>query len=320
MLILLLITTALFALPLAPTAGLFLWRRHALGPPQLSEGAYTPDHFARTLIGKLRSHLPILDGARPLIQEHRLDGEPLLVVPSTVHRIGSDCIKTMTYALGDITLPASLSFKKEVAAEGSLRSGENGRYRVLYSADILHLAKNSTIIRWCHAGRQLVIDGGAQILGRATANVRMIVAAPCMFTSLTAPEIVIGDGGEALPAEAGAGALEVWVEEERVVQGDLALPANSRHRGSLKAHGRLLIGADSIVTGGLVCDGDISIGPRCRIWGPVVADGAIEIAGGCVIGRPGRPASVAGASVSVVTPGLVYGAVHASHSGIISNT
>ena len=117
------VTTILFMFPFAPTAGLFLRRRQALGPSPLSEGAYAPDHFARNLIAKLRARAALI--AQPLITvfEYRLDGEPLLILPASMRRVPSECATKMSYALADAVLPGALPCDKEIAAEGSLLTG-----------------------------------------------------------------------------------------------------------------------------------------------------------------------------------------------------
>jgi hypothetical protein len=311
------VTTILFMFPFAPTAGLFLRRRQALGPSPLSEGAYAPDHFARNLIAKLRARAALI--AQPLITvfEYRLDGEPLLILPASMRRVPSECATKMSYALADAVLPTALPCDKEIAAEGSLLTGGNASYRALYAADTLHIGGNSTVIRWCHADTHLKVDKGCRILGRASANKTIKVDAPCLFMTLTAPTILIGS---AEPRMGGAktGDLASATGTDHVAREPVSLAAGTRRHGSIKAYGQLCVGADSVIEGALVCEGDIVIGSGCLIWGPIVAEGDVRIAEGCEVGRPDDPGSVVGEDIEIVAPAVIHGAVHARHNGIVT--
>ena len=311
------VTTILFLLPFTPTAGLFLRRRQTLGPSPLSAGAYAPDHFARNLITKLRARAALI--AQPVIAvfEYRLDDEPLLILPASMRRAPSECATKMSYALADAVLPGALACDKEIAAEGSLLTGGNARYRALYAADTLHIGGNSTVIRWCHADTHLKVDKGCRILGRASANKTIKVDAPCLFMTLTAPTILIGPA-EPRMGSAKAGDLASASGTDHVAREPVSLAAGTRRHGSIKAHGRLCVGADSVIEGALVCEGDIVIGPGCLIWGPIVAEGDVRIAEGCEVGRPDHPGSVVGEDVEIAVPAVIHGAVHARHSGIVT--
>ncbi len=315
--LLIIVTATIFILPFAPTAGLFLRQRRALGPSSLSEAAYAPDHFARSLITKLRTRVALFAQPVTAVTKYQLDDELLLLIPASVRRPPAECATKMSYAFGDIVLPASMPCQKEIACEGSMESGENGSYRALYAAATLHLNRNSTIIRWCHADAILKISGGCRITGRASANETIEIDAPCLFMSMAAPTILAGDAqprvcDAVLPDPASA-----TMTENRVVRGPISLAAGTRLRGSVKARRRLEVGADSVIDGALVCEGDIVIGTRCVVWGPIVAEGDIHIAEGCEIGCLGRPASVVGEDVEISVPAVIHGALHARRIGRI---
>lgn len=306
-------TFMVFALPFIPTAGLFLRRRDALGPPPLSEAAYAPDHFARSLIAKLRAHLMLVAQPVTAVAEYRVDGEPLLVLPASMRQAPAGCANKMSYSFGDLALPASLACHKEVACEGSLRTGEDGTYRALYAADTLHLNWNSTIIRWCHADADLEVEGNCRILGRASANKTIKIDAPCEFASMTAPTILLGH------AQRGARRMlpRGVADADTVAREAITLVPGTKRRGSIKARRLLEVGAGSVIEGALVCEGGIVIGPRCAIWGPIVAEGGIRIGEGCEIGRPEAPASVVGEDVEILAPAVIHGALHASRRGVV---
>lgn len=309
-------TSVVFALPFIPTAGLFLRRRDALGPPPLSEGVYAPDHFARSLIAKLRARLMLVAQPVTAVAEYRVDGEPLLVLPASMRRVPAECASKMTYSFGDVALPASLACHKEVACEGSLRTGEDGAYRALYAADTLHLNWNSTIIRWCHADGDLEVEGNCRILGRASANKTIKIDAPCEFVSMTAPTILLGQAQCGARRTLPRGAADA----DMVVREAVTLVPGTKRRGSIKARRLLEVGVGSVIEGALVCEGDIVIGPRCAIWGPIVAEGGIRIGEGCEIGRPEAPTSVVGEDVEITTPAVIHGALHAGRRGVIRYT
>jgi hypothetical protein len=317
--LLVLVTIVLFLLPFTPTAGLFLRRRRALGPSPLSEGAYAPDHFARNLIKKLRARVALI--AQPVVTvfEYPLDDEPLLILPASMRRAPAECATKMSYALADVVFPTALACDKEIAAEGTLLTGENASYRALYAADTLHVSRNCTIVRWCHADTHLKVDKGCRILGRASANKTIKVDAPCLFTTLTAPIILIGS---AKPRADGAKAedLASVAGTNHVAREPVSLVAGTRLHGSVKAYKRLCVGAGSVIEGALACEGDIVIEPGCLIWGPIIAEGDVRIAGGCEVGRPGHPGSVVGEDIEIAAPAVIHGAVHARRSGNVTES
>ncbi len=310
-------TIILFMLPFMPTAGLFLRRRQALGPSPLSEGAYAPDHFARNLMIKLRARAALI--AQPVLSvfESDLDHEPLLILPGPMRRAPPECATKMTYALANLDLPAALSCDKEIATEGSLQTGGNARYRALYAAGTLHINRNSTVMRWCHADTHLKVDAGCRILGRASANKTIKVDAPCRFRSMTAPIILIGPAKPRIGGALGVNPQSLTAADH-VAREPVSLTAGTRLHGSVKAHGQLCVGAHSVIAGALVCEGDIVIGPGCLIEGPIIAEGDIRMAGDCEVGGPDHPATVVGENIEIAGPAVIYGAVHARSSGIMT--
>lgn len=316
--LLILVTLAIFSLPLMPTAAFLLWRRSDLGPPALSQGTYAPDHFAQGLLAKLRAYADTVSSLAVPGPLHLFDAQELVILPAISDYPHESLAHRLTYSLGPLTLPPDFRQSKELAVEGSLDCGERGTYRALYAKETLHFGQQCQLSRWAHSDACVVVDPGCHLFGRVSARERIIIHGACLFSSLTAPHIQVGDD------DSGSGAsLRSALASDTMVVGDiisrkpLVLPQGVRRRGSIKCYGRLEVGEGSVIQGSLVCCGDIVIHADCVISGPIVADGRVSIGRGCRLGDEGRPTSIAAPYIDLERPSLVFGALHATSTGTV---
>lgn len=321
LILLMVLTAALLALPLAPTA-VFFWRQHPrLGAPELSAGVYAPDHFARRFMEKLRAGLGPAASAVTATESFRLaDGQTVRVVPESRMRAtgarGSDAI----YALASLVLPERTEHTKEIAAEGDVSCGAHGLYRAIYAKGALHLADHCTVLRWCHSDERVTADVGCQLYGRVSAREFLRLHAGCQFVTAMAPVIVCGDGPYSYDAAAVARTRIIDATEPGtplIVRDVLTMAPRTIRAGSIKAYRHLAIGDGSHIGGALACSGDIYIGDNVIIEGPIMAEGTVTIGANCRIGERERPASVVARSVAVRSGTLVCGRIQGYEGAVI---
>lgn len=247
------------------------------------------------------------------------------------------------HAVGDIALPAGMTFLAEVAAGRDLRTAPHEIYRALSAGQRLHLAAGSTVLRWAHAA-QVDVHNGSMLAGRVSADERITLWGAASFTLLHAPTVCFGTDPARAAARlapplsvpsaglpkavrwdsvAGRGTCDValslragtaW-QGDLVCQTDLTLGPRCFAGGSLKAHGNLLVGAGCRIAGNLVTEGRIELGAACAVHGSLVSETEIVIGAGCVIGRPGALATVAAPRIQIGPDAVVHGTVWAGKVG-----
>ena len=244
---------------------------------------------------------------------------------------------------GDALLPSAVRFLAEVSAQGSLRTAVGGVYRALWAGRHLHLAPDSTLLRWAH-GAQVQVSSGCRLAGRVSADDSITVGVGTSFTLLHAPTVRFLPAPSDKPAPktslssiglpeavvwnvaAARGTCEDALEVaahcawrgDLVCRGTVSLGLGCNAHGSVKTQGDLMLGAGSNITGSAFAQGRITLCAGCRVRGALVSERAIVIGSDCVIGAPGYPASVAAPSIQVDPGVVVYGTLWAGASGSTS--
>ena len=237
-------------------------------------------------------------------------------------------------------LPDYAEFDQEIFARTSLGTGVNSHFRGVLSRSHLLIRRNGVVLRWAH-GKSVVIENDCLILGRLSADEKIVIQAGTRFTRLNAPRVVFGD------VDILSGVTD-WLNdmlfghgsssgERQLTNGDLQLPENSatqadvivrgnlliqRHAsvmGSVKSHGNMTLERGVTVSGALVCGGLLTIGESCRLGGPVVAERGIHVDSQVVIGSPNHRATVTSPEIHIVEGVVVHGTVWARvHGKVLS--
>ena len=258
-------------------------------------------------------------------------------------------------AIGDVEVPAGLSCTREVYAGGTFRAGAGAEVRAALAEVDVVLERGARVLRWVHAGRDLRVESGAALSGRASADRSIRVAPGCTFERMHAPLIRFGGGAapalpragdvvgapsfdvpltgwrpETVPAphELAAGRLLVDGDLEipprsrvgcdLVVRGRLTLGAGVRLEGSAKGHGAVRLAPGVRVSGSVIGQGDVVLEDNVTVDGPVIAEERLTIGARCTIGTAAEPSTVRAGAITVRGGSVVHGTAWASGRGEVS--
>lgn len=258
-------------------------------------------------------------------------------------------------SVGDLDVPAGLVCTREVYAGGSFRAGADARVRAVLAEEDVVLERDVRLLRWAHAGRDLRVESGAVLAGRASAERSIRMAPGCAFERLHAPVIRFGGGaapalpraGDVIGAPAPGRPLAEWRPEDApgpreyaagrlLVDGDLEIPPNvriafdlvvrgrltigagARLEGSAKAHRALRLASGVRVNGSVVGQDDVVLEDNVVVDGPVIAEERLTIGARCTIGTAAEPSTVRAGSIAVRGGSVVHGTAWASGRGEVT--
>jgi hypothetical protein len=242
----------------------------------------------------------------------------------------------------DTPVPAGVSIGAELFARQGFHGGANSTYRAILGQRDVRLGAGSTVQRWVHASGRLMAAAGTRLIGRATADVAIVLESGVQFDRLDAPVVRVGEASEGasempvLPVAAytpflPSNALVLGPGYWRVA-GDFVVPAGAslvgsvialgnvivsegaRVEGSIKARGTLQVRARAVVVGALAARGRITIGNGAQVSGPVIAETSVAV-GAATVGSAGTRTTVTAPQVELRNGATVYGAVMSADGG-----
>lgn len=332
-------TLATLLLPMLPALSEWL-RPSDVRPLSIEEGdALDPPLLARRFAERLRHALQ--DGAARLgrheIVAWRAAGADDRL-PLSAAEQAARASRRVWQVEGSARLPEGVAFYAEVAADGSLRTGERGVYRALLAGRTLRLGRHATVLRWAH-GREVFVQEGCHLAGRVTAGQQLVLGPQVRFTLLHAPRVQCLPACPAPPRAAPAPWAELrgvrWDAAGRralcpgprtladgtgwrgdlVCEGDLTLGRGCVAEGSIKARGRLVLGPGCRIAGSLFAGGEVVLGEAATVGGVVVSDTRVQLGAGVCVGSPGAPSTVAAPQIRLAPGVLVHGTVWAGEQG-----
>jgi predicted acyltransferase (DUF342 family) len=252
-------------------------------------------------------------------------------------------------AANDFELPSGISYHKEIYGKDSINSGENNNIRAVFAEKNLTIQKNTTIIRWAHAGDTLRTDGKCTLYGRVSAGNSIILSEHCSFERMRAPIIQFGEYSEKTAPKTpspklainGLRALEslpnLKEQDGRrwLVSGNLEIAPNSLFNGDIIATGDVIIGAGSVINGSVKSNGtmwlkdfvqingsavsaeDLLIAEAVEITNPIIAEGKLTIGKNSIIGTSDQPTSVNAPIIHCYNGARIYGTIWAYNSGLM---
>lgn len=272
------------------------------------------------------------------------DGIPCLVLAKTAatHDFGFDrenaCTK-MIASLGDLELPAAVTFERDIYARHHLRGGAGNRYRALLGESDVHLAQESVVMRWVHAVGEMECAPGCRLYGRVSSEQSIRFHGGCRFTRVHAPLILTGRSS--MDESAGArqeapdnteteivdrvlqeGDLTIAPGEvftkHLVVRGELRIGAGARMLGNVKAQKTAFLEPGVIAHGSLISATALKIGPDCRLRGPVISEHTISIQPGTQVGSSQAPTTVSAPNIDIAEGVVVCGTLWARDQGRVT--
>ena len=339
---LVLLSGALLMLPLIPSL-LELRRRSDVLPLNVvQQYAGEVSYFAHSFRAYIKAIQPALeqcgesgstasglmpDGAEYLVLGR---GEDALVLP--LRRSDGSCPVVLASST-TLLLPPDIVFSRDIYANGRFIGGARNKYRAVLAEEEAHLGAGSQVLRWIHAGGDLIAESECQLFGRVSSDRLIRLRTKSRFVRLHAPRIEIGPARRDLNISE---ALEPVINPaaRRVLHhGDLTIAAGDSFRGDLVVRGKLRIGegacvfgcikcekdmlleAGVVVNGSLVTERKMRIGPRCVLRGPIIAERTMFIAGGTRCGSPQSETTVSAQRIAVEEDVLVFGTLWAREQG-----
>ena len=329
----------MIAIPLAP-ALIELFQRRDAGPLPTRKDDGNIRNFARAFRHHIAHLYPELTAcaASNSIRETRLpDGAyALLVGKAGIYDVPEDTVQTLVLFAKQCSLPASLTFTRDVYAGNLLYGGRRNVFRALLGEDNIYLAEESSVLRWLHAEGKIVVGPNSRLFGRASSEKAIYLSPGCSFERMHAPAICTSMTGELEPAEAPAGqpSPEKFRKLGRsringdlhlgsgemllgniIVTGSIQVDERTRIFGSAKGNGDIHLRDQAEVQGSLVSTRTIHIASNCSVKGPLLAENEITIGAGTQIGTPGSPTTVSAPRIRIAPDCVIHGTLWARVEG-----
>lgn len=334
----------LLAVPLLPAMNELRNKQDAEPLNVIQQHAGDIRHFAQSFASLIKELEPVLDRSRQCGDVARgllPDGSRYFVLRSSdglpiQEQAGSSvCSYVIAFSV-DVSCPGNTTFTRELYAHEYFQGGDESQYRAILGAASIKLGKNSTVLRWVHAGRELRADEGCNLYGRASAQERIELRRGCRFLRVNAPRIDTGPHNGNHPTirltSRSSSPLQlrrvlhdgdVTVEAGQVFYGNLVargklhLRAGGHVIGSIKSNKDLVIENEAIVEGSVICSERIIIGSQCSLHGPIIAERSMVLYDGTVCGSPQKPTTVSSPEIQVQEGVVVYGTLWARQSGSV---
>ncbi|HKW16411.1 MAG TPA: hypothetical protein VJO35_02765 [Terriglobales bacterium] len=300
-------------------------------------------HFAQSFASLIKELEPILDRSRYCGDVTRgvlPDGSHYFVlgnadqIPVQKRHGLSECPYVIAFS-ADVNCPGRMSFAKEIYSSRHFQGGDQNQYRAILGGAGIHLGRNSTVLRWAHAGGELIAHEGCSLYGRASAQERIELRPGSRFLRLNAPRIDVGLSSEenvSAPAISSSLATkgnrilyegDVVINAGEVVHGNvvargkLHLAAGAHVIGSIKSNKNLVIENEAIVEGSVIGAEQIIVGSRCNLHGPVIAERSLVLYSGTICGTPHQLTTVSSPEIQVQAGVVVFGTLWARESGSV---
>jgi len=247
----------------------------------------------------------------------------------------------------DLQLPDDTVHVGEVYGAADVRGGVKSVYRALLADGEAIVSRESVVLRWIHADKDLYVGTGTLLFGRASCDRTLRLEEGCAFERLNAPEIIFGITGgdpppppappeEDRPLEPGDLPNRVDVTGRRwLVHGKLELPAHRtvaadlvatenavlgegcRVEGSIKARYDLEVRDGTRVTGSTVAGRDVILGTGVEVAGPIISERAVTLGPHCHVGSPEAPTTVTTEVITCCSGARCHGTVWARDRAVL---
>ena len=350
------VTAALLAAPVVP-AFYELHRRNDAGPLPTSTHDGRIENFAERLRSQVEPLRAELELCRALgeVRRTKAAGLEVLLVGRDDFDFDSASMHAVTTVLAsDLNVPFGRTVHADIYSAGDLGVGEGSAIRAAQSEGDLHLARNSTVLRWGHAGGNIHLHEGCTSHGRLSALDWILLEPGSSFEHLHAPLIItaepdpedtpslggraraLGFSQEISDQRSTEGPGDAFRSHSRVrVHGDFLLAAGetsignviatgsvrlgpqSRLLGSVKSYQDMFVDEGASVQGSIVCGGTLHLGSSCFVVGPVMAERDVVISRGVSVGTPGGLTTISSCNVQMARECRVHGTIWARVRGSV---
>lgn len=343
--VLLAVVGALLSVPLLPALYELRQRQDAEPLNVIQQHAGDIRHFANSFAAVIKELEPVLershvsgdfsrgilpDGSHYFILPH-VDELPKVKEQSGL----LSCPYVIAFS-GDVTCPRQMNFAKEIYVRGHFWGGDRNQYRAVLARSDVRFGRQSTVLRWAHAGSQLVADEECKLYGRISAECRIELRRGCRFVRLNAPRIDIGQRDEKDTLDRAISKSGFPVQTRRllhdgeftihagevidaniVTRGKLHVCSGAHVIGSIKSNRDLIIENEAIIDGSVICAERIIVGSRCRLHGPIIAERSMVLYDGTVCGEMHTPTTVSSPEIQIQEGVVIFGTLWARQSGSV---
>lgn len=134
------------------------------------------------------------DGLEEIVIDIHRGPEAAKISRGDLHLKEGSAVKEVMVVKGVLTTENRCSFEREIKVEKDCKTSSKNNLTAISAANI-SLGSFNTVTGWVDAEDSLNIEGGCQIMSRATAGKRVNVNGDGSFKSLAAPDIFIGFNG-----------------------------------------------------------------------------------------------------------------------------
>lgn len=234
-----------------------------------------------------------------------------------------------------LTLEDGGTYLMELYARAPLVGGAKSVFRALYAEGTLVLGEGTHVLRWAHAVGRLNVGAHSVLRGRVSSDTAVSLGGDVVFERIGAPVISVGAEQDPPPPPPSApqsfrlpeGARQIGdhvriegdlkipegmlVAHSLVVAGRVRIGMGAIVQGSIKAHREIELADEAQVAGSVVSRTRLMVGQAAWIGGAAIAEQRIRLGRGSVVGRPGRPATVAAPEIELSGGATVYGQISA---------
>jgi len=204
-------------------------------------------------------------------------------------------VDKILYILGNLKSKENVTFKKEVYTKGNAYIGDNNQIRAMACEGEIHLGKNTKIIRWLDAEKDIFVNENCDLGVSTTSKGKIKLGKRCKFKRVFAKEIYTHSSIE-----------ENEKEKEAYI------------KGNIKTYDNLTIKGNIEIDGNIFGEKDIFIGENAHIRGNVFSQGKIILEDKAKIGEEGKIKSII-AKKGIYIKGRikVYGFMMTEGEGIV---
>jgi len=256
-----------------------------------------PRYFSESFKKKLKEKIKIEDIQKALEGTGTLEfNEEEVKIHHTVFIEPKTEINKILYVLGNLKSGEDVIFRKEVYVKGNAYIGDNNQIRAIACEEEIHLGKNTKIIRWVDAEKDILTKEDCDLGVSITSNGKIMLGKKCKFKRVYAKEISTHT-----------------IHEEDKEEKDAYI------KGNIKTYDNLTIKGNIEIDGNVFGEKDIYIGENVHIKGNVFSQGKIILEDKSKIGEEGKIKSII-AKKGIYIKGRikVYGFMMTEGEGIVN--
>jgi len=253
-----------------------------------------PRYFALSFKKKLFNTLKIEDVLKSIEESENIELiKEEIKLSKSITVLANSFVERVLFVSGNLTTEENVFLAKEVYVTNNAYIGENNKIRALACEGSVYLKKNTTILRWLDAEKDIFVDENCDLGVSTTSNSQILLQKGDKFKRLFSKVILTKS---TKPYE--------------------ELPKEGHIKGSIKNYDSFSVKGNIEIEGSIFGEKDITVGENVKILGNVFSQGKIKIKDNATIGEAGSVKSViAKKGITIGENVKVYGYVMTEGEG-----